>query len=310
MKVERVRQVYTEIERYTITLSADPGALGPKYLQDQIATCRDYINNVSRILMEVHREKHNLAAEIHTSETALNVESDNLRATDERIRNLPHDKDRAAAVNLLLRVRVQALADLRAQLQDLDYMEKAVRHRHRELRDTMAEIKLQRSLIRDEIDTKSFYGGERDTTEPNPDDDLDGADLDAMLGSVHQERADARARILSENAEVETETGRVCSLCGEAQFHTPSGWVCASGHGGVPSATPEQIEAFKDLAAMEDSVPPPPPTALPEPPAAEPEILSGDLDAAMDSFLAEGDHEGAPKSNIIADDFADILDNV
>lgn len=27
---------------------------------------------------------------------------------------------------------------------------------------------------------------------------------------------------------------RLCSMCGEDQYHTPSGWTCRKGHGGEP----------------------------------------------------------------------------
>ena len=307
MKIERVQQIYAEIEKYHITLASDPASLGPKYLHEQIATCRDYINNVSKFLMEVHRERQNLTAEIHTTETVLAMESDNLRATDDRIRNLPHDKDRSAAVNLLLRTQVQKLADKKAQLKDLEFVEAAVRHRHKELRDTMSEIKLQRSLIRDEIDTKSFYGGERDTHEPAPADEIDGADIDALWEAAGKEHKEARARIEGkaktpeEIEQLPSTEGMFCGVCGEQQYNSPSGCVCKNGHGGAPTVDRQRAEALRDMAEL-DAEPIPATAAAPDP---------ADEDAAIADFLAEGDHVGAPASDVLADDdFSDILDNV
>ena len=198
MNVDRVKQIYEEIEGYGITLSRDPGSLGPKYLQDQIATCRNHINNVSHIMLEVHREKHNLASELHSMETLFALESDNLLATDERVSRLPSINDRKAAINLFLRERIQFISDLKAKIQDLDYVEKAVKHRHKELRDTMSEIKLQRSLVRDEIDTRSFYGDER-PSEGATKDDMSEDEIEATLREVQNEQNEVRSRIETEN---------------------------------------------------------------------------------------------------------------
>jgi len=310
MKVERVEQVYAEIAKCHITLSSDPASLGPKYLQDQIATCRDHINNVTKLLMEVHREKHNLTAEIHTAETMLKVESDNLLTNDKRVRDLPNIKDRESAIALLLRTQVQTIADMKARMNNLDFVEKAVRHTHRELRDTMSEIKLQRSLMRDEIDTKSFYGNERESPEPMPDDGLEGADIDALMNAVHEEQKAARAKHAPESEPVDeppSTEGMFCGVCGEPQFNCPSGIVCKNGHGDAPTVTQDEAEAIKYMADL-DAPPEPPPQPKP---AAPPPALSASEDAAIDEFLAEGDDIGAPATIIVAeDDFSDILDTV
>ena len=295
MKVERVQQIYGEIERYSITLSSDPASLGPQYLQEQIAACRDHINNVTKLLMEIHREKHNLSAEVHTAETMFRVESDNLLATDKRIRDLPNIKDRESAIALLLRERVRELAELKARLQDLDFIEKAVRHRHHELRDTMAEIKLQRSLIRDELDTKSFYGGERDTPDAPAGDDIGAEDIESLMHAAGSMQAEARARIASPTPKPAV----FCSVCGELQVNTPSGLACKNGHGAAPSVNAVEAEAIRELTALEGGS------------SSSTQVMpEDDDDAAMAAFLAEGDDEGAPKSAIVADDFSDILDNV
>ncbi len=161
MKVERFKAIYDEILEYSIKLAADPASLGPKYLNDQIATCRNYINSVTLVLLELHREKHTLMRAMSGEEDILAIESNELLTNDDRVRRLPSIDDRKAAINVLLRDRVAAIAALKRQIQDLDYVEKAVKHRHRELKDTMAEIKLQRALLRDELDTNAFYGDER-----------------------------------------------------------------------------------------------------------------------------------------------------
>lgn len=161
MKLDRIKDIYEELEKYVIQLHPDPRTLGPQYLNDQIATTRNYLNAVSRIQLEVHREKQYLSREIRAHEAALQVSSDDLLANDERVRRLPSIEDRKATVSVFLRAEKQAIENFKATLLDVEFVEKAVKHRHKELTNTMSEIKLQRSLIRDEIDTGAMYGDER-----------------------------------------------------------------------------------------------------------------------------------------------------
>ena len=166
MNLDRVRAIYAELEKYVVQLHSDPRSLGPVYLNDLIATTRNFLNAVSRIQLEVHQEKQGLARDIRTREAAYQVSSDELLANDERIRRLPSIEDRKATVAVFLRAEKQEIESLKAAMQDLEYVEKAVRHRHKELTSTMSEIKLQRSLIRDEIDTGAMYGDERTYGKP------------------------------------------------------------------------------------------------------------------------------------------------
>ncbi len=192
MNLDRVKTIYDEITKYEIKLAPDPRSLGPLYLQDVISTCRNYMNAVSRIQLEVHREKQDLSRALRASETEFEVTFSELLSNDERVRRLPSIEDRKATVNMMLRDRLAALSDLRGQLQDLEYVEKAVRHRHKELTSTMSEIKLQRSLIRDEIDSGAMYGDERKAEHERGapahplGDDINEDELDALLNKERE----------------------------------------------------------------------------------------------------------------------------
>ena len=175
MDSARAKQIYDEISEYGIKLERDPASLGPQYLQDQICLCRNYTNAVTHILLEVHREKHDLTSLLTAEEAAYAVESADLLANDRTVRQLPNIEDRKATISVLLRDRSRRINELRGEIQNVDFIEKAVKHRHRELKDTMAEIRTQRSLIRDEIDTKTFYGDETTSVRGKS---------DASMGSV------------------------------------------------------------------------------------------------------------------------------
>lgn len=161
MNLERVAQIYAALEKYEIELDPDPQIRGPKYLQSIIAQGRNYLNAVSQLLLEVHREKQDLSRNLRARETAFQVSFDHMLANDERVRRLPNIEDRKSTCRIFLREDLQAIDGLKAQIGDVEFVEKAIRHRHRELTATMGEIKLQKGLIQAEIGTGAFYGDER-----------------------------------------------------------------------------------------------------------------------------------------------------
>jgi len=163
VNLERVKAVYSELEQYEIKLDPDPVSRGPRYLQGLIATCRNHLNLVSRLMLEVHQEKQNLSRDLRSRDAAFQVSFDNLLANDERIRRLPNIEDRKSTAKVFLREEIQGIEALKSEIHDLEFVEKAVRHRHRELSSTMGEIKLQKSLIAAEIHTGAMYGDERAT---------------------------------------------------------------------------------------------------------------------------------------------------
>jgi hypothetical protein len=247
MDSERAKQIYDEIGKYSITLVRDPGSLGPQYLLDLICTCRNYMNAVSRFLLEVHQERHTLTSALTAEEAAYGVESADLLANDRSVRNLPNIEDRKATISVLLRDRSRRINELKAEILNLDFVDKAVKHRHKELRDTMAEIRTQRSLIRDEIDTTAFYGdetreirGKGDASKGSVlgigDDELE--DLFASAGQEHKQAqtpetpppAPSEPPPPAKSAAGEP-TNTLCPVCKGPQFHCLGGVTCPEGHG-------------------------------------------------------------------------------
>lgn len=161
MKDERVKEIYDELNRYEVELASDPVSLGPKYLQELIATCRNHMSQITKILMEVNLEKQMVSREMNAAQTLYDVEADELLATDERVKRAPNIKDREAIIKTLLRDQLRTIATKKAEVNDLTCIEKAVKHKHQELKDTMDAIKMQKSLINAEISTGAMYGDER-----------------------------------------------------------------------------------------------------------------------------------------------------
>ena len=311
MDSKRATEIYEEIGKFTIKLERDPASLGPKYLSDLICVGRNYTNKVSYFLLEIIREKQGLASELTAQEAAYAIESADLLVSDARVRAGVSIEDRKATISVLLRDRSRTINELKAELQNLDYVDKAVRHRHRELKDTMAEIRTQRSLIRDEIDTKSFYGDEstqvRGKGDPSKGSvlgiDVDElADLFASTPEVEVTAADLEPPAPDPDP-VQTPdkiaTGTFCPDCLEPQYRCSSGTSCPKGHGyGDPSDITERPSSTITpvVAPPAESFPP-----------AELDISLDDEIAQIDAFLAEP----LPSKKSDDDfDFESILANV
>lgn len=188
LTVQRIQDIYTELERFVIQLDPDPRARGTAYLQDLIATCRNYLNDLDRILREIHSETHNVSRQLRLAETAFQLESDSLLANDERVKRLPSIEDRKATVGVLLRTQRVEIERLKTENQDLGMVDKMVRHQHKQLTATMSDIKLQRSIIDAEIRTGAMYGDERimSTVAGAP---INDRDLDAVFNEVRDDHA-------------------------------------------------------------------------------------------------------------------------
>jgi hypothetical protein len=164
MKPERVQAVYDELDKYVIELDPDPSARGPAYLQDLISKTRGSLNQVSRLIQEVHRHRHSQEIELDKLATAYELSSDHLLATDGRVTRLPNIDDRKAMIGFILLDERTKILGLQREIKELGFVDKAVRHRHKELDNTMSAIRMQKSLIDTEMRTGAFYGDENDNS--------------------------------------------------------------------------------------------------------------------------------------------------
>lgn len=158
---DRINAIFKEMDTYILELANDPSALGPRYFQDNIATCRNYLNRVSLVVTELNREKLLMSGELRKLESAYEMDFDQLLSTDDAVKRLANIDDRKATVNHVLREDRKKIETLRANLKALEAVMRVVAHRNRELHATMNAIKDQRRLMQTEIDTGSFYGDER-----------------------------------------------------------------------------------------------------------------------------------------------------
>lgn len=193
-----VEEIFKRMESYVITLEADPTSLGPRYFQNLIAECRNYLNLVSLVSADLTRERLTLGTEIRGLEAAYQLEYDDLLATDEDVRKLSAIEDRKSTVQHMLRSQRQGIDSSKEQLYVADAVGKVVALRSKELNATMTAIRDQRRLIDSELKTGAFYGDERVPQIPTKlqhseatdgmgiDDDLD---LDALISEASDEVA-------------------------------------------------------------------------------------------------------------------------
>ena len=330
MTPERIEEVLTRLPELVIELDSDPTSRGPAYLQDLIYRTRNMLNETGIYIQEVLRWKSGLESELEALEVAFQVDADELLTNEQRVNRLPAVQDRLAMINVILRDQRKAILERKKEVNDASHVEKAVRHRHRELEHTMSAIRLQRSLIETERKTGSFYGDESETSrgegtwgrKPPKDDDIDEEELAGLMDRVTQgedieadeetpESVEAEPALdmdlFDADVSLDSDEPLLCSVCGEPQQETSSGLVCKNGHGGAPSvATPEEAEehveppAEAEPAGVEIDEDDLPDTAedtsepLPDEDVAE--------DPAIEQFL-----DGGPPG---VDDFSDIFEQL
>lgn len=164
MTPDRVNAIYEELGTLIIELHPDPAALGPLYLQDLISKTRGYLNKVSLLLQEVSRAALDQTRTLDAYETAYQASYDELLAEDDEVRNLPSIDDRKAKIALILKDDKSHISKAKRALKDLGFIEKAVKHRYKDLESTLSSIRMQKSLIEVDQRTGSFYGDENSTS--------------------------------------------------------------------------------------------------------------------------------------------------
>jgi hypothetical protein len=334
MEIEAIEKIFARLEELVIDLPQDPLELGPDYLREQISICRGYLNETSQYLQRILGERSLLTMKLEAKEAEYQIKADELLTQDPRVKVLPSLTDRQAMISNILLTDKREIVSLRLELQGSGHVEKVVRLRHKELDNTMSAIRLQRSLLKDQLRTGSFYGDE--SPEGRGVDELgqmSGEELDAYLSAVDKEEVDDTTEDLvtdvegeEEPVEGEEEPAEVVIETAEEESEVEDPEEPAEEES--PAEEDDELDAFGDLddedgdVSLQDEV-----DALVEeggtdatPPAeppkkrrgkgkkegsvlkveAKPPISEKDVDTDMDDFL-DGDFE---------DDLDSILEDV
>jgi hypothetical protein len=160
MRDDRIDEVFERLEEMRVDLDYDPIVRGPKFLTNQVATCRNYTNEVQRYMRECQRYIRTVEMELRRSEADFELSYNDLMANDEEIlamRNLSR-VDREAAANARLAEERCTITELEQHLTNARHVETIISDKLREMREVISAIRLQRDLIRAEIDTGNHWG--------------------------------------------------------------------------------------------------------------------------------------------------------
>lgn len=171
MEQSYVDRIYKEIEGLRIELEPDPTILGARYIQGVTSKCRNYLNRVSLIRIQLNQRKRNLMVQVAGEETALSIERSRLLAEDDTVKRGSNISDREAIADTMLHQQINRIASMKVDLLDIDIVDKAVKLAHDELIRTSQEIKVQRSLLFSDRTSGAGYGDETPidgSTSPTP----------------------------------------------------------------------------------------------------------------------------------------------
>ena len=160
MEQSYVDQLYRDISVLRIELEPDPTILGARYIQGVTSKCRNYLNRVSLIRIQLNQKKRNLMVQIAGEETSLSIEKSRLLAEDDTVKRGSNIADREAIANTMLREQINRIATMKMDLLDIETVDKAVKMAHDELIRTSQEIKVQRSLLFSDRTSGAGYGDE------------------------------------------------------------------------------------------------------------------------------------------------------
>lgn len=191
MKDERVDEIFARLEDIDIELDYDPIERGPKFLNNMVASCRNYTTEVQRYMRECQMYRRTIERKLRTAEAEYELEYNHLMANDEEIIQMRalSRVDREALAKTKLRERVEEITALELALTDSGHVETVIDSKLRELRDINRDIRLQKRLIEDEISTGALWGNDQEHTNNHHIEleDIDTEDVASMFEQPPEE---------------------------------------------------------------------------------------------------------------------------
>lgn len=225
LQESEIQRIYSEIATYTIELEADLTVMGPRYVSKKLALCRNYLNRVAKIRVDLSKHKRMLGIKIAGENTQLQVERDQLISTNELVKKGSNIKDREAIANTMLRERLARIEVLNQDLLDLKMVDAAVEFIHDELIRTSREINTQKALLEIDRYYKTGYGDEtegdtvpRDSKgRPLPQDEVDlEREVEEALAGLKGQEA------LPEESNLETQAASLVQEANTTSESTPT----------------------------------------------------------------------------------------
>jgi len=246
----RLEGFYRLLSTLHVELDPDPLELGPKRINEKIATCRGHLSKCERVYLEVsqdlhwYKRRHRLATATH----ALKVQE--LLANDPEVRAGRNVTDREAVANIKLRADKEVIDFLRNALEDLESVKSVITTKRDDLRDIQGRLRDQLKVCQEEIALGARWGTRtRMSSRPSAPtkSDMASRELDSLMDEALV--AVERSPLL---AKKESEAEESSSPAGEDDFEVEIPVKVLSSEGS--SGSDESADSFlNDLVVVEPS---------------------------------------------------------
>lgn len=148
----KLQLILDEVSQYSVELETDPTLpnLGTSYLQRVISECRNYMNRVMNYMQFIKIQEKNMKIRLKACELDLDRKMAEKLADDVLVRKQPSIEDRKALASTMLADEYSTIAGLRSDLLDVEETFKLLKIKYDHLRGTSQDIKMQRSLVKDD----------------------------------------------------------------------------------------------------------------------------------------------------------------
>ena len=176
MDDSRMETIFKVISEADVDLDYDPIAKGPKFLNRKVAHCRNLTNDIQKLEREIEIEILMHGRKLNTLETEYEIKMNDKLSNDVEVKRLSSVSDRKAKAKDLLKDLYLEIEEARQDLTDLQHISSVVQSKLRELREVTSNIRLQRQLIKHEMDLDTYQGdnvGDYDTSRKIDPKDID-----------------------------------------------------------------------------------------------------------------------------------------
>jgi hypothetical protein len=157
---DQTQAILDDLETMFVDLPHDAADLGPLYLQNKTLELRTHLGRAEAHLQTLFKHRRVVQRELSLKEAEMELKMmDHLTNNPEVVRQ-PSVKDRENRAKYLLADLSREIMVLQMAKEDVNSLEIMVKAKLKELKEISAELKTHRSLLRDSLDTGSFYGSE------------------------------------------------------------------------------------------------------------------------------------------------------
>ena len=148
----KLASILDEVSQYSVELEPDPTLpnLGNMYLQRVVSECRNFMNRVMHYMQLIKVQEKNYKIRLKAIELDIDRKMAEKLADDALVRKQPSIEDRKALAMTMLSDEYENLAQTRADLLDIEETWKLLKVKYDHLRGTSQDIKMQRSLVKDD----------------------------------------------------------------------------------------------------------------------------------------------------------------